>query len=823
MHGSQGFARGSCSRATHTLRARVWQRRAVRWLCCFAATVVCHVAGAQPPVYPVTATPLATPSPFGSGRSTEDLKGIPSELAQPSVAQPAVKSDSPSVSVGTASLSQPQFLATEHGVTASGSEGAKVKNDAANDNRDDPANKVSGWARLWKQSAGTNKTATVTGTPAVPLAAKTSGTTTARLSATPPTLMSQLFPLAARQQTAANRTAPPAEPPIEKPKKASFSSSDERYATDVTGPKATAHVDSQRHDVTTSTGYPGLWDQLSGGHSDSTAGNAIASNEIGNQKPAPAQSSQSQTPPEAGTRVGKFLSALAHPITMQSDERSIRRPTVRQTAVSNAATPNAQQEVAESEQIPSLLLPFYQTNDNRPTDQSAGQFSQSRQNIQGPDLEDSVRTSKLMQQLSLSTNSDLRSDPETSADSPLRKAHEPWDGGWTLRAPSELNPFAMTSQPEQPERVLRDGVNVAYLQDTLPTPVDAASEPDKISLPGDENSAEGGQTASGDNQNGEASENSSGKKQDEKLATADKLGEKPEDRSLEFLRAETVLLKPGKYQFDIGFQYIIQERNFPILFRAVDPAHPVDDAHVVTTGGNALSFTTDEARFKSRELEVPMQLRYGLFKRVQVFIGAPLGWSNTEVDLTHFDEFQNDGGIGDIYFGSTIQFQEAEADCPYVIGTGVVTAPSGGDPFTGVTGFAPSAPSLGNGFWKLAGNLLFIQPLDPVTFFYGAGIRGSFAHDYIGATFEPGLEFDYTFGMGFAINEKVTFSTQLFGEYQSNLEVNGQPIHGSAQEPISLQLAATIARPCERYLEPFIQFGMTQDAPSVDLGITWTF
>ena len=312
-------------------------------------------------------------------------------------------------------------------------------------------------------------------------------------------------------------------------------------------------------------------------------------------------------------------------------------------------------------------------------------------------------------------------------------------------------------------------------------------------------------------------------KKKDKLATADKLGEKPVDNSLEFLRAETVLLKPGKYQFDIGIQYQIQERNFPILFIARDAAPVVSGTHFAATDGSTNQFIVDQAHFKQRELTVPMQLRYGLFDKVQVFLGAPVGWSNTEVDLTNRDEFKNDGGLGDIYWGATIQFAAAEADCPYVIGTFVATAPSGGDPFTTAAAFSPNGPSLGNGFWQLAGNLLFIQPLDPVTFFYGAGIRGSFEHEYIGVNFEPGLEYNYTFGLGFAINEKVTLSTQLFGEYQSRLQANGQGLEGSTQEPISLQFAATIARPCERYVEPFIGFGLTEDAVAANFGITWTY
>ena len=43
------------------------------------------------------------------------------------------------------------------------------------------------------------------------------------------------------------------------------------------------------------------------------------------------------------------------------------------------------------------------------------------------------------------------------------------------------------------------------------------------------------------------------------------LGEEPEDNTLEFLRTETVLLKPGDTQCDVGLNYLLTETEFPIL------------------------------------------------------------------------------------------------------------------------------------------------------------------------------------------------------------------------------------------------------------------
>src|SRR4029079_17689565 len=140
-------------------------------------------------------------------------------------------------------------------------------------------------------------------------------------------------------------------------------------------------------------------------------------------------------------------------------------------------------------------------------------------------------------------------------------------------------PAMIVSHPER-EFDEADGVmSAAYLQDeSLPPPADPQA--DRLNRRGSARSADG------DNQNNNAGGNGQQPK-NEKLATADKLGEKPQDNSLEFLRAETVLLKPGKHQFDIGFQYAIQERSFPILFHSIDQTGPVDDIHVKTTSDKA--------------------------------------------------------------------------------------------------------------------------------------------------------------------------------------------------------------------------------------------
>ena len=511
--------------------------------------------------------------------------------------------------------------------------------------------------------------------------------------------------------------------------------------------------------------------------------------------PAPATpaSSAPSTPTES------VASALWRPFSMTSDAPPASS-LVDQAGLSTSASDETTKtkSLPESERVPSLLRPFYVTNPQR-SGSSRGAAASGAQAAANRSLQDAIANTSLARQLAMLNNEDLRTNSATTPDAALLSEHKAWDGTLTIQWPLMANPFMLTEAAAPANYGSGEAIQVAYLQETLPSPGDGM-EPDDLDLPADNDAA-----ADADEQEGESED---GEKRSDSLVDANKLGNAPEDNSLEFLRSESVLLEPGKMQFDIGLEYTLTENDFPILL----------------TDGMGTIVGVDEVDFKARELAVPMELRCGLLKRVQAFLQVPVGWSNTQVSFDNFDAFANDGGIGDVGFGATVQLRDAEKDCPYIIGTASAIAPTGGDPFTGVGGFAPTAPSLGNGFWSIAGNLTWVQTrYDPVVVFYGLGSRYQFAHEYIGIDFQPGTEYDYTLGTGFAVNERVTLSTQFFGAYIEELKANGDRIEGTNQEPMNLRIAATFAKPCKRIVEPFVTFGLTDDAVSANIGITWTY
>jgi hypothetical protein len=488
-------------------------------------------------------------------------------------------------------------------------------------------------------------------------------------------------------------------------------------------------------------------------------------------------------------------SALWRPFAMTNDAPAAAMPVM-------AAAPTQEQvaeaDLPESERVHSLLRPWYATNP-QPAANSTNATAVAANSPQS--IPEAVAQSALGRQLSMAYTEDLRTPMNASIDAQVKKSQEPWDGRVTVQWPLMANPFTMTDTPPAPAAYAaaasRSSQQVAYLQEPLPDPTSgpSANASDPLAVPGtddDDDSAAGGE------------------KKDERdtLAGARSIGTAPDDTSLNFLRTQTVLLPPGKHQFDIGVEYLITENDFPIL--------------LTDGGGNVVG--VDNVEFKGRELTMPMELRYGLLRRLQGFVQVPVGWANVQAAVNNYDEYESDGGVGDIGFGLTAQLRDAYKDCPYIIGTVAGLAPTGGNPFGVLGTVTPNAPSLGNGFWAISGNLLWVQTrYDPVVVFYGFGARYQFEREFFGIEFAPGLEANYTLGTGFAVNERVTLSAQFFGAYIDDLKANGERVEGSNQEPMNLRLAATLAKPCNRLVEPFITFGLTDDSISSNFGITWTY
>jgi len=282
-------------------------------------------------------------------------------------------------------------------------------------------------------------------------------------------------------------------------------------------------------------------------------------------------------------------------------------------------------------------------------------------------------------------------------------------------------------------------------------------------------------------------------------------GRRPESTKLQFLRTQDVLLTPGAWQFDTGFAYTHFDDSFPV--------------GVLDTNTNDLVGVV-EGHLRRRILYTPLAVRYGLTRNVQYFAVMPTGFSNTQLSTFGTSETRNVSSIGDLTTGFSVHLLKGEDQLPDVIGTFGVTAPTGkfSSPIFGVV----PGSNLGQGFWALSAQLLFIHTYDPIIVFYGGGYRHLFERTFEDGVFAPGEQINYQFGVGFAVNDRITLSTAFQGFYLTTNSLNHETIRGSNLEPMTLRFAATIARNC-RILEPFVQIGLTDSAPNANVGVTVTF
>jgi hypothetical protein len=286
----------------------------------------------------------------------------------------------------------------------------------------------------------------------------------------------------------------------------------------------------------------------------------------------------------------------------------------------------------------------------------------------------------------------------------------------------------------------------------------------------------------------------------------EKLGDAPPSNSLVFLRTQqAILLEPGKCQFDWGLSYSVFNEDFAVP--------------EFNHSGALVNVATERERL--RLLTIPFAVRYGVCDGLQAYLNVPLGWANAEETNTDGGSVNNNfGGTGDISGGFSVQLMKGcGAWVPDVIGSLGFVAPTGHATFA--TSLVASSSFLGQGFWDITTNFIAVHTLDPVIFYYGGGYVHRFENNIDGVTVNPGEEFDYLFGVGFAANSWVTISGTLLGSTITRYGANGVSIPGSDQDPMRFRIAVTVVKD-SRICEPFAEIAMTPDAPS-RVGITFTY
>jgi len=260
-----------------------------------------------------------------------------------------------------------------------------------------------------------------------------------------------------------------------------------------------------------------------------------------------------------------------------------------------------------------------------------------------------------------------------------------------------------------------------------------------------------------------------------------------------FLREQLVLFRQGELQLEFGTLYSQETREqFVLLNNAVTPAK------ITVSSVNPI-----------------LTLRYNLIDNLELDVDIPFVAIKRKIDLGVTRIHTDDQGLGDISGALRYQLWYELGARPSVI------LDLNGKSHTGDIGLLQTGDGTltGTGHWNVGAGITLVKTVDPVVFYGRVGYTYTLERN----DSDPGDEISYRIGMGFSLNDRVSFNMQVLGAYVERLELNGDKIASSSLNIISLQFGVTVLLAKHLFLEPSVNVGLTDDAADVVVGLSVPF
>jgi hypothetical protein len=234
-------------------------------------------------------------------------------------------------------------------------------------------------------------------------------------------------------------------------------------------------------------------------------------------------------------------------------------------------------------------------------------------------------------------------------------------------------------------------------------------------------------------------------------------------------------------------------------------------------------------KVRARAASAGVLFRYGLIDDLELDISVPFNFQELELDTIQpffaREGFrrQDGSGLGDVSGSLRWGALHEEGLVPETTLSLNVKSDTGreGRGLTSVLGPSVGSnllivdPSLGTGFWNVGGSVSLVKTVDPVVLFGSLGYNAVLEDGRI----DPGDQIPYSLGMGFSLNDRVSFSTALNGAAILRDKIDGREITGSGRDIHSLNLAVTVQVAKGLFVEPFVNFGLTEEATDFFAGV----
>lgn len=227
--------------------------------------------------------------------------------------------------------------------------------------------------------------------------------------------------------------------------------------------------------------------------------------------------------------------------------------------------------------------------------------------------------------------------------------------------------------------------------------------------------------------------------------------------------------------------------------------------------------------------------RYGVGDRLEVSGRVPFLYREdtqrsraVSVGAGVDETFNADGsGLGDIEFTARYQFNGGAGGWPIFVGNLAATLPTGKSPYDvdyvlaqGVPGARfPTELQTGSGYVSVQPSITALYPTDPAVFY------GNLSYGYNAETDEdigkvdPGDSIGASFGLGFSINERSSFSIGYSHKHVFDTEVDGDSIPGSNLDIGEFLLGYSFKLTRDASLNLSVSIGATEDAQDIKLTV----
>jgi hypothetical protein len=246
-----------------------------------------------------------------------------------------------------------------------------------------------------------------------------------------------------------------------------------------------------------------------------------------------------------------------------------------------------------------------------------------------------------------------------------------------------------------------------------------------------------------------------------------------------FLRSQFVFIRKGEVIVEYNFLYSTDSRIIPV--------------------GSAQAIKTSR-----RFMDNILLARFGLANGLELDVSVPFyirAEQSTDFGLARVPTQSE--GVGDVSGALRYQVWYEKGSRPSLTVEANVKSHTAGDLL------------LGTGQYNVGGAVTLLKSIDPVVFFAGLGYSTILQRSNLAA----GDIIDYRVGMGYSLNDRVSFNMQLTG----SLVRRPAPLLGiqaptSRFEIVNLLFTTTVLMTKRLFMEPLVGIGLTEDAFDATLG-----